>query len=50
MAVEISRYGNPDVHTHYRSVINVIAMLRQLTKAIQRQLSYLAKPQQLYEE
>src|SRR5258708_35615795 len=24
-AVEISRYGSQDVHTHYRSVINVIA-------------------------
>src|ERR1700675_439521 len=29
-AVEISRYGSQDVHTHYRSVINVIGMLQQL--------------------
>ena len=29
-AVEISRYGSQDVHTHYRSVINVIAIFQQL--------------------
>ena len=30
-AVEISRYGSQDVHTHYRSVINVMGILRQVT-------------------
>ena len=29
-AVEISRYGSQDVHAHYRSVINVIAIFQQL--------------------